>query len=435
MFLGAGALATRRRRWYWLVPAEAGGEEINDPMMLLPDAVAMLEAQLSRVTERESVPLADARGRILAEDIVAPVDLPPHDNAAVDGFAFRHADLPVGGTVGLRVAGRAAAGRPYQGQLARGEVLQILTGAPVPAGADTVAMQEDCSLDGEVLYLPHPPQQGANIRRKGEDIRWGAPALRPGRRLRAPEIALAAALGNAALPVFRRLQVGLFSTGDEVRNPGAVLLPGQIWDANRWMLRNLLEGLGCRVADLGVLADDAGAVEYALQAAAHDHDLLVTSGGISVGAEDHLCRVVRRRGTLDIWRLAIKPGKPVGFGDIDTCPILALPGNPMAAMVLFLVLGRSIVLRLAGAVEEPPVPIRLPADFRYKKKPGRREYLLGLMVTPRDRVSVVRPFQKQGSAMLSTASELEGLILLPEPMEIVESGDLVEYLPLASLTG
>jgi len=404
-------------------------------MMLLPDAVAMLEAQLTRVTERESVPLAEARGRILAQDIAAAVDLPPHDNAAVDGFAFRHADLPAGGAAQLRVVGRAAAGRPFRGHLGRGEALQILTGAPVPAGADTVAMQEGCRLDGETLLLPHPPCQGANIRRKGEDIRWGAPALRQGHRLRAPEIALAAALGNAALPVFRRLQVGLFSTGDEVRDPGVVLLPGQIWDANRWMLRNLLEGMGCRVADLGVLADDAGAVEYALQAAAHDHDLLVTSGGISVGAEDHLCRVVRRRGTLDIWRLAIKPGKPVGFGDIDTCPILALPGNPMAAMVLFMVLGRNIVLRLAGAVEEPPVPIRLPADFRCRKKPGRREYLLGRILTTADKVSMVRPLPKQGSAMLSTAPEIEGLILLPEPVEIVENGDLVEFLPLASLTG
>ena len=402
-------------------------------MMLLAEAEAIVHAQLSLAVGRESVPLAEARGRILGQDLISPLDLPPHDNAAVDGFAFYGSDLPASGAARLRLAGRAAAGRPFTGVVLRGEAARILTGAPMPAGTDTVVMQEDCGVDGDTLHVLRLPRCSSNRRRRGEDIQAGKLALSAGQRLRAPEIALAAALGQTSLPVFQRLSVGLFSTGDEVRDPGILLQAGQIWDANRWMLRNLLEGLGCRVSDLGILPDDAGAVEQALQAAAHAHDLLITSGGMSVGSEDHLGAVIRRRGTLDIWRLAVKPGKPVGFGDIDTCPILALPGNPVAAMVLFLVLGRGIVLRLSGAGMEPPLRLRLPADFVYKKKPGRREYLLGRVDSRGDGVSVVRPLPKQGTAILSAATLAEGLILLPEEAEIVDTDDLVDFLPLSSL--
>jgi molybdopterin molybdotransferase len=402
-------------------------------MMLLAEAEAAVHAQLSLAVSQESVPLAQARGRILGQDLISPLDLPPHDNAAVDGFALSGRDLPESGTARLRLAGRAAAGRPFTGVVLKGEAARILTGAPLPAGTDTVVMQEDCAVDGDTLHVLHLPRCSSNRRRQGEDILLGKLALSAGQRLRAPEVALAAALGQTSLNVFQRLSVGLFSTGDEVRDPGILLQAGQIWDANRWMLRNLLEGLGCRVADLGILPDDVGAVERALQAAAHVHDLLITSGGMSVGSEDHLGAVIRRRGTLDIWRLAVKPGKPVGFGDIDTCPILALPGNPVAAMVLFLVLGRGIVLRLSGALLEPPLRLRLPADFVYKKRPGRREYLLGRVDSRGPGVSVVRPLPKQGTAILSATTLAEGLILLPEEAEIVDTDDLVDFLPLSSL--
>ena len=369
-------------------------------MMRLSDAEAAIHRLLTLSVEAESVSLAGAEGRFLAQDLMSPVDLPPHENSAVDGFALRFADLPAAAPARLRLIGTAAAGRAWDRPVHAGEAVRILTGARLPASADTVAMQEYGGLDGDTLHLMRLPRRGANIRSRGEDIRAGALAIRAGHRLRAPEIALAAALGQVSLPVFRPLSVGLFSTGDEVRDPGTLLLPGQIWDANRWMLRHLLERLGCRVADHGILADEAPGVERALQQAAHDHDLLITSGGISVGAEDHVGAVIRRRGSLDIWRLAIKPGKPVGFGDIDTCPILALPGNPIASMVLLLTLGRGIVRRLAGAAATEVPCLYLPAGFAFDKKPGRREFLLARIENDGAGASKAVPLEKQGLAGL-----------------------------------
>jgi len=404
-------------------------------MMRLSEAEAAIQRLLTRSVEAETVLLAGAEGRFMAQDLVSPIDLPAHGNSAVDGFALRFADLPDAPPARLRLIGTAAAGRAWERPVEAGEAVRILTGARLPAGSDTVAMQEDGGLDGDTLHLMRLPRRGANIRERGEDIRAGALAVPAGRRLRAPEIALAAALGQGSLPVFRPLSVGLFSTGDEVRDPGTLLLPGQIWDANRWMLRHLLQRLGCRVSDHGILADEAPGVEQALQQAAHDHDLLITSGGISVGAEDHVGAVIRRRGSLDIWRLAIKPGKPVGFGDIDTCPILALPGNPIATMVLFLMLGRGIVRRLAGASTIEPPRIRLPAGFAFDKKPGRREFLTARIESDGQGVSKAVALEKQGSAILSTAPRLEGLIDLPEARERVSPGELVDFLALDSLLG
>lgn len=400
--------------------------------MLLSDAMAMLDRLLSRAVEAETVSLAEAAGRVLAADLLSPINLPPHDSSAVDGFALRFADMPEEPPARLKLLGTAAAGRPWDLPIRLGETVRILTGARPPEGADTIVMQENCGLDANTVHVLRFPKPGANIRRNGEDIRVGALALSAGHRLRAPEIGLAAALGKASLPVYRPLSVGLFSTGDEVRDPGALLLPGQIWDANRWILRHLLERLGARVSDYGIASDDADAVERALQQAAHDHDLLITSGGISVGAEDHVGTVIRRRGSLDIWRLAVKPGKPVGFGDIDTCPILALPGNPIASMVLFLLLGRTIVLRLSGVDTALP-RLRLSADFAASKKAGRREFLLGRIATAPDGISRAVALEKQGSAILSTMGRFEGLIDLPEALERVEPGDAVDFLPLESL--
>lgn len=400
--------------------------------MLLSDAMATLDRLLSRTVGVETVSLAEAAGRVLADDLISPINLPPHDSSAVDGFALRFADLPKEPPTKLKLLGTAAAGRSWDLPIGSGETVRILTGARPPEGADTVVMQEDCGLNANTVHVLRFPRRGANIRKNGEDIRTGALALSAGHRLRAPEIGLAAALGKASLSVYRPLSVGLFSTGDEVRDPGALLLPGQIWDANRWILRHLLERLGARVSDYGIASDDAGAVERALQQAAHDHDLLITSGGISVGAEDHVGTVIRRRGSLDIWRLAIKPGKPVGFGDIDTCPILALPGNPVASMVLFLLLGRAIVLRLSG--RDPALPrLRLPAGFATSKKAGRREFLLGRIETAPDDISRAIALEKQGSAILSTMGGFEGLIDLPEALERVEPGNHVDFLPLELL--
>ncbi|MGE0117296.1 MAG: gephyrin-like molybdotransferase Glp [Dongiaceae bacterium] len=414
-------------------------EPESSGMMTLRQAHRLVQAQFAPAVGTAAVPLAAARNRVLAADLAAAVDLPPHDNAAVDGFAVRASDLRANGSPGgsprLRLVGRAAAGHPFGGTVAGGQTVRILTGAPLPAGADAVVMQEGCSVEGDLVGLAGDARPGANIRRRGEDVRAGAIVLAAGRRLRPQDIALAAALGVRELAVYDRLRVALFSTGDEVREPGTPLKAGEIWDANRWLLRSLLEVLGCDVTDLGILADDRPGMEGAIAEAAHAHDLIVTSGGVSVGGEDHMREVIRRRGSLETQRLAIKPGKPVGLGDIDDCPILALPGNPVAAAVSFIAFGRSVVLRLAGSAEDAPLAFRLPAAFGYRKKPGRRDFLLGVVERDGSGVSSVGMFEKQGAAMLSAITQTEGFVTVADGVEEVRPGDLVDFIPHEWLLG
>ncbi|HTT80365.1 MAG TPA: molybdopterin molybdotransferase MoeA, partial [Stellaceae bacterium] len=294
-------------------------------------ALALIAERVAPVVEAESVTLAAASGRILARDLIAAIDVPPYANSAVDGYALAHADLSPDRDTLLVVGGRAAAGHPLGRALRPREAIRIFTGAPMPEGADTVMMQEDCTLDGGQVRLKPGIKKGANRRHAGEDVATGAVALAAGRRLRPADLGLAAALGCEDLPVFRSLRVALLSTGDEVRDPGATLPPGTIYDANRIMLAALLRGLGCEVGDLGICADRAAALADTLVAAAATHDLIVTSGGVSTGEEDHVRAAIERLGRLDFWRLAIKPGRPVALGQVRGVPLIGLPGNPVAA--------------------------------------------------------------------------------------------------------
>ncbi len=410
-----------------------GGGIPDIGMKTLPQARQLVQQQFIPVVGIEVVPLAAARNRVLATSLVAAVDLPPHDNAAMDGFAIRSSDLLESGYPRLQLIGHAAAGHPFGGAVADGQAVRILTGAPLPRGADTVVTQETCTVEGEFVRIIERVRPGANFRKRGEDVRAGAVVLAAGRRLRPHDIALAAALGVQDMIVFNRLRVALFSTGDEVREPGTPLDAGQIWDANRWLLRSLLEAIGCEISDLGILADNAHDIEGVLADAAHDHDLIVTSGGMSFGSEDHMTNVIRRRGALETQRLAIKPGKPVGLGDIDDCPILALPGNPVAAAVSFVAFGRAVVLRLAGCLEDGPLSFRLPAAFGYRKKRGRRDYLLGVVERDGSGVSSVSMYEKQGAAMLSAISQTHGFVAIDENFEHVRPGDLVDFIPHEAL--
>ncbi|HET6221794.1 MAG TPA: gephyrin-like molybdotransferase Glp, partial [Dongiaceae bacterium] len=397
-----------------------GGKKAGPGMTPLHEAKRHVQAQFVAAVGVETVPLAAARNRVLATNLVAAVDLPPHDSAAVDGFAVRSADLWATNAPRLRLVGRTAAGHPFNGTVGGGQTVHILTGAPLPQGADAIVMQEACSIRGDAVDFTERVRPGANFRRRGEDVRTGSVVLAAGRRLRPQDIALAAALGVHELIVFERLRVALFSTGDEVREPGTPLNAGEIWDANRWLLRSLLEALGCKVSDLGILNDDLHGIEGAISGAAHEHDLIVTSGGVSVGSEDHMTNVIRRRGSLDTRRLAIKPGRPVGLGDIDDCPILALPGNPVAAAVSFIAFGRSVVLRLAGSTEDGPLAFRLPAGFGYRKIRGRRDYLLGVIERDGSGISSISMFEKQGAAMLSAITQTDGFVAIDEHIEHVQ---------------
>jgi len=397
-------------------------------------ALALIAERVTRVVGEQSAPLAEASGRILARDLVAGMNLPPHANSAVDGYAIAHADLLTDRDTVLPVTGRAAAGHPLGRAIERGESIRIFTGAPMPEGADTVMMQEDCTLaDGKVEMKPGL-KKGANRRHAGEDVAKGAVALAAGRRLKPADLGLAAALGHDRLDVFHPLRVALLSTGDEVREPGTKLPPGAIYDANRIMLASLLRGLGCRVSDLGIRPDREGALADTLGAAAAEHDLIVTSGGVSTGEEDHVRAAIERLGRLDFWRLAIKPGRPVALGQVKGVPLIGLPGNPVAAALTFAILGRPLILRLAGAAAETPTLFRVRAEFAYKKRTGRREYVRANLKRDGDTVTAHK-YPKDGAGILSSIVGTEGFIIIDDDADSLAPGTMVDFLPYAEIFG
>jgi molybdopterin molybdotransferase len=395
-------------------------------------ALAEIEARLTSVVETETARLEAAHGRILSREIIAAINLPPHANSAVDGYAFAHGDLMPDRDTSLPVSGRAAAGHPLGRPAGRGEAIRIFTGAPMPEGADTVMMQEDCLVELGWVRLKPGIKKGANRRHAGEDVAEGAVALAAGRRLGPADLGLAAALGHQELPVFRPLRVALLSTGDEVREPGAPLPPGAIYDANRFMLAALLAGLGCAVTDFGIRPDREVALVDTLAAASVGHDLIVTSGGVSTGEEDHVKSAIERLGSLHFWRLAIKPGRPVALGQIDGVPLIGLPGNPVAAIVTFVVLARPLILKLAGAAVSAPRLFRVRAGFDYRKKAGRREYVRASLQREGDNLLAVK-YPRDGAGILSSIVQSEGLVVLDETTSDLAHGTVIDFLPFSEV--
>ena len=395
-------------------------------------AIALIEARVAPVVAPENVPLAEAAGRVLARDLVAEIDVPPYANSAVDGFAIRHADLLPNRDTVLAVTGRVAAGQPLGRAVGRGEAIRIFTGAPMPEGADTVMMQEDCVIEGDRVRLKPGLKQGANRRHAGEDVPRGAVALPAGRRLKPADLGLGAALGHDALSIYRPLRAALLSTGDEVREPGGPLPPGAIYDANRVMLAALLRAQGCVVSDLGICADRAAVLADRLAGAAAEHDLIVTSGGVSTGEEDHVRAAIEKLGRLDFWRLAIKPGRPVALGQIGGVPLIGLPGNPVAAALTFAILGRPLIQRLAGAAVSAPLTFPVAAGFGYRKKPGRREYLRASLARDGG-AAVAHRFERDGAGILSSIVRSDGFAILDEAMSDVVPGATVDFLPFSEV--
>jgi molybdopterin molybdotransferase len=401
------------------------------PLMTLAQALSTLETRIEPVVGSESVDLRVACRRILAEDVTAPRDLPPADNAAVDGYAVRARDLEA--AAALIVVGRAAAGHPFSGVVGRGQTVRIFTGAPMPDGCDTVVMQEDAAVDGGSVVVPATVPAGANRRRAGEDLAAGQLALERGRRLEPHDVALAAALGRRQLVVYRPLRVAVFSTGDELHEPGDDLPPGGIYDANRHALTALLERLGAVVTDLGILPDDVDVVRTALADAAAAHDVVVTSGGMSVGEEDHVKAAIAAIGSLHAWQLAIKPGRPIGLGRIGDVPFIGLPGNPVAMIVTFLRVARPLLLRLAGCRHVEPRLFRVRAGFAAAKKAGRREFVRVRLETGADGEPTAFRFPRQGSGVVSSLVDSEGVVELAENVTAVAAGDRVDFLPFAEV--
>src|SRR5579864_9497700 len=397
-------------------------------------ALTLIAERVHPVVGEETAKLAEAAGRILAADLVAGMDVPPHANSAVDGYAIVHADLAPDRDTALPVTGRAAAGHPLGRAIARGEAIRIFTGAPMPEGADTVMMQEDCTLAEDKVTLKPGIEKGANRRHAGEDVEKGSMALPAGQRLKPADLGLAAALGNDALRVFRPLRAALLSTGDEVCEPGTELPPGAIYDANRVMLAALLRGLGCLVTDLGICPDRAGALADTLSTAAAGHDLIVTSGGVSTGEEDHVRAAIEKLGRLDFWRLAIKPGRPVALGQLQGVPLIGLPGNPVAAALTFAILARPLILRLAGAEEAPPPTYPVRAGFGYRKRTGRREYVRATLARE-DGGLVAHKYPKDGAGILSSIVQSDGFVILDESLSELAAGGIVDFLPFSEVFG
>jgi molybdopterin molybdotransferase len=413
----------------------------NGPLLPVAEAERLIGERVDPVSGREKISLREALGRVVATDIVAPVDLPPFDNSAVDGYAVRGDDIDVTRERRLAIIDRVAAGRAAAHAVKPGEAVRIFTGAPMPAGADTVFMQEDCRVDGAHVIVPPGLSRGANRRLTGEDIRVGAVALSAGRRLSAQDVALAAALGLTELEVRRRVRVALFSTGDEIAEPGAPLGGAALYDSNRYLLAAAATRFGADVTDLGILRDEPKALARAIGAAAADHDLVLTSGGVSTGEADYVRDAVESVGRIVFWRVAIKPGRPVAMGVIpggksgEAAAFVGLPGNPVAVFVTFVRVVRPLLLRLAGALPEPLVAMPVRAAFSYKKRKGRREYVRISLRPGADGTIDAVKYPQDGAGVLTSLTQTDGLAELGEEMTNVEPGATIGFLPYASLLG
>jgi molybdopterin molybdotransferase len=413
----------------------------SGPLLPIDEVERILRERVMPVSEIEAVRLDAAYGRVVASDITAPISLPPFDNSAVDGYAVRAADLDRDAETRLAITDRVTAGRAAARVLAPGAAIRIFTGAPMPAGADTVFMQEDVRLDGEAVVVPPGLDAGANRRLVGEDVRAGAVVLPAGRRLSAQHVALAAAVGLTQLPVRRRIRVAVLSTGDEIVEPGTPRPRAALFDANRYLLAGLIEGLGAQSSDLGIVPDDPQQLKRAIAAAAEAHDLVLTSGGVSTGEADHVRSAVEAIGRLVFWRVAVKPGRPVAMGVIPGsrpgtgAAFVGLPGNPVAVFVTFARVVRPLMARLAGAEMTPLIALPVRATFAHRKKKGRREYVrVALRRAPDGVIEAVKHAQ-EGAGVITSLTQTDGLVELLEDTTAIAPGASVGFLSYAALVG
>ena len=412
-----------------------------DPNSLHADrARELILGLLLPVTGVERVFLRQALDRVLAADVISPINVPSHDNSAMDGWALRSADLAAGGETRLKNIGTAFAGRAFEGKVGAGETVRIMTGAVLPEGVDTVAIQEVARVEGDAVTIPAGQQAGQNTRRAGEDLQAGKPAIPAGRRLRPAEVGIVASLGVAELSVHRRVRVALFSTGDELCSIGQPLAEGSVYDSNRYTLWGMLTRLGCEVIDMGVVKDDPAALEAAFRDAASCADAIITSGGVSVGEADFIKQLMAQLGEVAFWKIAMKPGRPMAFGRIQPdgpdrpgAWLFGLPGNPVAVMVTFYQFVRPAILKLAGLDPLPTVPhFQARCTEAMKKSPGRTEYQRGILFRESDEWCV-RPTGAQGSGVLRSMADADCFIVLEHERGKVGAGDTVTVQPMAAI--
>jgi molybdopterin molybdotransferase len=416
---------------------EASCADDYDPnSMPVAKARELIATFLAPVTAIERVHVRSALGRVLAEAIVSPLDVPGHDNSAMDGYAVRFADLTPGGETLLRRVGESFAGKPWHGAIAAGECVRIFTGGVMPQGADTVVMQERASEDARGVRIAPGAvaKPGTNRRFAGEDLKRGQTVFRAGQRVRPAELGMIASLGIGEVSVYRRLRVAFFSTGDELKSIGTPLAAGEIYDSNRYTLYGILTRLGCEVVDMGVVVDEPAALERAFASAAQAADVVITSGGVSVGEADYVKQLLDKLGEVLFWKIAMKPGRPLAYGKIGSAHFFGLPGNPVSVMVTFYEFVRDALLRLQGQREIPPLPtFKVPLSAPIKKAPGRTEFQRGILSSDGAGGWTVRTTGDQGSGILSSMSQADCFIVLSSETGNVAAGEMVDVQLLEGL--
>jgi molybdopterin molybdotransferase len=405
----------------------------DGPALKLSEALSRILAEVQAVTGGETLAVRSALGRVLTADVVSRINVPSHTNSAMDGYALVGADLPADGETRLEVIGTSAAGRPFAGKVSPGQCVRIMTGAPMPVGADSVVMQENVVRDADTVIVGAGQRAGQHVRQAGEDIAAGNVALSAGTLLMPAEIGILGSLGVGEVSVRRRPRVAFFSTGDELRSVGEPLGEGQIYDSNRYTIFGMLTRLGVELLDMGVIRDDRDAIEQAFAKAAAEADAIVTSGGVSVGDADYVAETLERAGTVGFWRVAMKPGRPLAFGRIGDALFFGLPGNPNSVMATFYQLVQPALQALAG-MPDPQPPLTMPAisASALRKKPGRREFQRGVLSRTEDGQLVVRRTGQQGSGVLSSMAAANCFIVLPEDSGPVSEGDEVTVQPFAA---
>jgi molybdopterin molybdotransferase len=408
--------------------------DAGDPASItIAQAMAAIQRALRPIEDFERVPIRSALGRVLAEACVSPIDVPSHTNSAMDGYALRAADLPTEGVREFPVVASALAGQPTDVMCGAGECVRIMTGAPMPCGTDTVVMQEQVEISGQdrvTIDSRHRP--GQNVRQAGEDIAAGSQVFPAGRPLRAADLGVLASLGFAELAVRRRPRVAFFSTGDELRSIGEVLSEGEIYDSNRYTLHAMLQELGVDIVDLGVVPDDREALESAFRRAASMADVVITSGGVSVGEADYTKEMLATLGSMAFWSIAMKPGRPLTFGQLGSATFFGLPGNPVAVMLTFLQFVRPALMYLLTAAWPTPLVVPAVSVKALKKRPGRFEFLRGILSRDEQGRLQVVPSGPQGSGVLTSMSRANAFILLPEDCAGVAEGEIVQVQPFGN---
>ena len=409
------------------------GDDVDTSALPVEEAMQRIEATIKAVQNTELVPIRNALGRTLADDVHSTMNVPRHTNSAMDGYAIAATDLSDNKSIQLRVVATALAGQAYQGNIKPGECVRIMTGAKMPHGTDTVIMQEHVALDGDMIRFNPGHKPGQNVRQAGEDLSIGQIAISAGKKLTPAELGLLASMGMAEIKVRRKLRVSFFSTGDELRSINEPLREGEIYDSNRYTLHGMLSRLQVDITDLGVIPDQPQAIRQAFLQASSNADVVITTGGVSVGEADYVKDIITEVGQVDFWKLAIKPGRPLAFGKINKATFFGLPGNPVAVMVTFYQFVQPTLRRIMGQTDISPFRFKVPCSSALKKKSGRVEYYRGILETDNQGQMTVRKAGMQGSGVLSTMSKANCFIVLPSDSNTIEPEQLVEVEPFEGL--